>query len=474
GNAVDAAVAAKLMACVCEPMLTGLLGAGLATVRIGGRTEVLDCFADVPGRGAPPGLAPPMRTIEIDFGPDTQAFHVGPASVAVPGLAVGLWALHARFGKVPFLELAQPAIAAARKGVQASAFLTQAIALLEPIIACDRAAAALYLPGDQPLAPPHLLVQRALGDTLEAFSREGPRFFQRGDGAQALLARLDGQSRLGARDLAEYTPEWRKPLSGPVPGGRLFVPGAPSQAGAYVLRALAHLTRDGALPAEPFSGEALRRVAAALRATEAEKAELQAGLFEDGFLAGWLARGAGAGFTTHVSAVDAQGDAVGITSSLGETAGLLCPQTGLMLNNFLGEEDVNPRALARPAGARLLTMMAPSLAAWDGRVLVLGTGGSSRIRSALLHGAVYSLAYGLPPHAMVRAPRAHYEDGVLRYETWDRPADHAAALAGFPRRIPFEQPGLFFGGLHVAGVGPDGFFGAGDPRRSGAFGTLQG
>ncbi len=474
GNAVDAAVAAKLMACVAEPLLTGLGGAGLGLVRMGGQTEVLDCFADVPGQGLPAGPPPPMQAIEIDFGPDTQIFHIGAASVAVPGLAVGLWTLHARYGRLPFASLVAPAIEAARSGVQVSDLISRAIALLQPILENDRVASALFLPNGRALQAPDVLRQPALANTLTRFAAEGPAYFQRGAGAQALLRRVGTGSRLTARDLADYRPQWRPCLVGAHGGGQLHVAGAPSQSGAHVLRTLAHLAAAGPLPADPFAPETLRRVAEAQRATDGQRAQLQADLFTPGFLEGWLAQGTGTGFTTHVSAVDGEGNAVGLTSSLGESAGLLCPDTGLLANNFLGEADVNPPAHPRPPGARLMTMMGPCIAHAGERVLVMGSGGSSRIRSALLHGVLYALEYGLPPEAVVTAPRAHLEDGLLRYESSGRTGDARPALGAFAGAIEFPSPGLYFGGLHIAGVGPAGFFGAGDPRRAGAFGLVTG
>lgn len=120
GNAVDAAVAASLMACVVEPLLTGLGGAGMAMVRMDDRVDSWDLFADVPGINTPDGAPPPMHTVEIDFGPTTQAFHVGPPSVAVPGMPAGLHAMHAAHGRLPFADLVAPAAKVAREGYPVS------------------------------------------------------------------------------------------------------------------------------------------------------------------------------------------------------------------------------------------------------------------------------------------------------------------------------------------------------------------
>ncbi|MGK0358181.1 MAG: gamma-glutamyltranspeptidase/glutathione hydrolase [Bradymonadia bacterium] len=470
GTAVDAAIAAQLMACVCEPLLTGLCGGGLAMVRTGGTTRVCDFFSDVPGRGGST-QASAMRAIDVDFGPDVQRFWIGAASVAVPALAEGVWALHAAHATMPLSELAAPAVEAARAGVPATVGLCRSINLLTPIMRCDPLLTALFLRDDAPIAPGTLFAQPAFAETLAQLGREGPAFLRAGEGAADILDACEG-GYLTHADLAEYRAAWRKPLSVTHRGATVWVPGPPSQAGLQVIASLSAL--DPNAPADPYGSAALDRFSRAMAANEALKgADFQARLFEEGFTSDWLARCV-AGNTTHVSVVDGAGDAVGITSSLGETAGIVAPRTGLILNNFLGEEDVNPPHAPRPVGARLLTMCCPTLLervndAGDADMWVMGSGGSSRIRSALLHGVVYTIDHDLPLDAVVAAPRAHLEDDTLRYETIGRGPD---LQVEHPNAIAFETQGLFFGGLHIAGTARGKFVGAGDARRSGEAGTV--
>jgi gamma-glutamyltranspeptidase/glutathione hydrolase len=187
------------------------------------------------------------------------------------------------------------------------------------------------------------------------------------------------------------------------------------------------------------------------------------------------------GFTTHISTYDAEGNAVGITSSLGETAGLSVGSMGLLLNNFLGEEDVAPSNCMPPIGERLYTMCSPSLLEIEhpGGVqgYILGSGGSSRIRSVIVQGILYLtqglLGLGGPIDEIVRAPRIHLEDGKLRLETFARPAGtveqvRAACARAGNELLLFDDLNLFFGGLHMASGGVLGLQGAGDPRRSGS------
>lgn len=472
GTAVDAAIAAQLMACVCEPLLTGLAGGGLGIVRTAGQTQVCDFFSDVPGRGGDSTSGSAMQAIDVDFGPDVQRFWIGAASVAVPALAEGLWAMHAAHGTLPLAELAAPAVAAARGGVPATVGLCRSIRLLTPIMRCDPLLRAMFLHDDAPILPGTRFVQPALADTIEQLGREGPAFLRAGPGATDILRACAG-GHLTPADLADYRAAWRAPLMTRHAEASVWLPGPPSQAGLQVIASLQALSEQP--PADPYGGAALQRLTAAMAANEALKGDdFQARLFEGGFTSDWLARCA-AGNTTHVSVIDGAGDAVGITSSLGETAGIVAPETGLILNNFLGEEDVNPPHAPRPVGARLLTMCCPTLldrpnAAGGVDTWVMGSGGSSRIRSALLHGVVYTIDHDLPADAVVAAPRAHLEGGTLRYETIGRGADLQVAHAD---AIAFEAPGLFFGGLHIAGTVDGGFVGAGDARRSGESGVVS-
>ena len=118
GNAVDAVVAAAIAAFVAEGPLTGPGGGGFLLLRHAGREPtLLDCFFAVPSR-----LPAAMDEVVIDFGDaSTQVFHVGPSSVAVPGLVAGLAEAHDAHGRLPWAALCEPALDLARSGVEMSA-----------------------------------------------------------------------------------------------------------------------------------------------------------------------------------------------------------------------------------------------------------------------------------------------------------------------------------------------------------------
>ena len=159
-----------------------------------------------------------------------------------------------------------------------------------------------------------------------------------------------------------------------------------------------------------------------------------------------------------------------MTTTAGEGAGFVVPGTGIILNNILGEADLHPHGFHRGTpGARIGSMMAPTLVLEGGRpVLALGSGGSNRLRTAILQVLLNVLDFRFGLVAAVEAPRLHFEEGVVQVE--------AAALrphaVGWLRRwgydvVAWPDRHMYFGGVHSVGQSDQGFDGAGDPRRSG-------
>ncbi|MBV8257342.1 MAG: gamma-glutamyltransferase, partial [Actinobacteria bacterium] len=172
----------------------------------------------------------------------------------------------------------------------------------------------------------------------------------------------------------------------------------------------------------------------------------------------------GVGGTTHISVVDARGDAASLSCSLGSGSGVVVPGTGIHLNNMLGEADLV--ASARP-GERLTSMMAPSLVLEDGRPrLVVGSAGSERLRGAILQVVAKTIGAGMAVRDAVEAPRVHVEGRVAHAE--DPGAADELAAAGY-EVVRWRERNLFFGGVNAVELLPDGGrAAAGDPRRGGA------
>jgi gamma-glutamyltranspeptidase/glutathione hydrolase len=174
--------------------------------------------------------------------------------------------------------------------------------------------------------------------------------------------------------------------------------------------------------------------------------------------------------TTHISVVDAAGNIAALSISNGEGCGYIVPGSGIMMNNMLGEEDLNPHGFhAWPEGSRMSSMMAPTVALGaDGSVAAFGSGGSNRIRTAVLQVLLNTLDFGQSIAEAVAAPRLHFENGVANLEAgFD--AALGAALQGPERQVVYWPPhNLFFGGVHAVRRDAQGRLdAAGDPRRGG-------
>ncbi len=122
--------------------------------------------------------------------------------------------------------------------------------------------------------------------------------------------------------------------------------------------------------------------------------------------------------TTHISVVDGFGNSASMTVSNGEGCGYMAPGTGIMLNNMLGEEDINPAGFhCWPENQRMTSMMSPSLLQLDnGTSVALGSGGSNRIRTAILQVVSNLVDFAMSPEQAVSAPRIHYENELLNIE----------------------------------------------------------
>jgi len=171
--------------------------------------------------------------------------------------------------------------------------------------------------------------------------------------------------------------------------------------------------------------------------------------------------------TTHVSVADDEGNVASMTTSNGECSGDVVPGTGVMLNNMLGEDDLHPEGFhAGLPGTRVASMMAPTAVLDDrGRVvLVLGSGGSKRIRSAIVQVLVAHLVHDRGLAGAVRAPRIHWDTDHLEVEP-GLTAEVLAALADVAPVNVWPAPSLNFGGVHAVVPGSEG---VGDARRGGA------
>ena len=481
GNAFDAVVAATWAACVAEPVLASPAGGGfLLADPAGGRPTLLDFFTQTPRRKRVSSLD--FQAIEGDFGTATQTFHIGMAACATPGVVAGLFAAHARLGRLPMARLLEPAIRLARDGVVLNRFQAFIHRILEPTLGHTPAMKALFFQEDGTLLGEGQRQRMpALADFFTTLAREGARWFHEGEPARSLdaLSRERG-GHLRLADLAGYRVHWRTPRRFKLQDATVYTNAWPSLGGPLIAQGMEWLQQHWRR--QPAGGEAEQfRDLVAVMAT-LEVFRRRSGLDRhppawpdvdaDDYLrqlAHYRHHPLAARGTTHISVADDQGNLAALTLSNGECNGHVLPGTGVLLNNMLGEEDLNPGGFhAWPEDVRLASMMAPTVVhRRDGRRQALGSGGSNRIRSAISQ-VLLNLVRGDDPAEAVARPRLHFEKGHLDLEQGLPEPVVQALLNQCPDHRLWPEPNLFFGGVHLAGRLADGSLeGAGDPRRGG-------
>ena len=478
GNAVDAAVACVLMSFVAESPLTGPGAGGFMLLHTaGGESHLLDFFVAAPGRGLDGREPAALMPIDVRFSEDAvQRFNVGPSSCGAYGTTLGLAEALDRFGSARLADLTAAPARAARAGlavVPMHAFLFE---VLEPILCSTPECAAIYAPGGRLLTEGETIRLPELGELLERLGAEGPRFLYGGDVGAAVSDWVLGRGGLlTGEDLASYEVVERRPARVRYRGREVLTNPPPSSGGILIADALGILERLGE-PHDPFVVAEV--IASTNRARDAEFLE---GLATEGYLERFLAKDAldsvatdvrsRLGNTTHISVMDADGACASVTCSNGSCSGVVVPGTGVHLNNMLGEQDLNPLGYHRyEPGTRVPSMMAPTVVLRDGRPEVaLGSGGSNRIRSAIIQTILAVVDHGLPAQEAVSSPRLHVEGMQVDAEPGvDPDALERLERSGWTVRRWAER-NLFFGGVQAVARTPETgeLTGGGDPRRGG-------
>jgi len=493
GNAVDAALAAVCTAFTAEPVLTAAGGGGFMLVAPPrGAPCLFDGFAKMPG--GRPKNHPAMTAIDVDFSGTIQTFHIGQASVATPSLMAMLFAAHRQYGKLPIQHALSPAIAAARDGIRLNAMQASFIHLLQPILTHTPNVKALYAGHHGLPEEGEIFRNPDLANTLEMLAIDGIEEMYQGDLAKAMVQACEPDGLLDMADLSAPQYQRRNPLVIQALGGTLLTNPPPSSGGLLIAFALQLLDRldtehqqawivqlvevlretsalrqnsfDHAIHEEDIAQRILspqmlqqalkniRRRTSSTHATEVSNRH---------------------GSTTHISIIDRDGMAVSITTSNGEGSGIIVPGSGIHLNNMLGEEDINPRGFhALPAGMTLSSMMAPGIFFSAGKPsLILGSGGSNRLRGAILQVLLRHRHLHQTLEEAVCAPRLHnegteldVEPGLLCDEDY-----HVLQQRGWRIR-QWRERSVYFGGVHAIGISSKGHVEAcGDPRRGGAWAT---
>ncbi|MFM7427368.1 MAG: gamma-glutamyltransferase [Elainella sp.] len=539
GNAFDAAVAGVMTSFVVEPTLTSPAGGGFLLAHTQtGQNILFDFFTQTPQQKRDASLTEvDFYPVQVNFGTVLQEFHIGLGSVAVPGTIGGLLHVHRRLGRLPLATVAEPAIHYARAGVSMTEFQAYCFGLLRPILLANSGSRQVFAPtGDLPLAHSHFAMPD-LADSLSYLVSEGAAGFYQGEIGRQLVQDCQTQGGyLTWADLQTYRVIERQPLVSRYRGHTVLTNPPPSSGGALISFALA-LLESVALPAFG-TADHLALLAHVMQLTNLARSDgFDQNLYSPDVAAQFLApdhlaiyrqqlldglglsakpapqsygqlepkleqSGLGHqpvnkwGSTTHLSAIDSEGNAASVTTSNGEGSGYVIPGTGIMTNNMLGEADLHPHGFHNwQPDVRISSMMAPTMILrHDKPEIVLGSGGSNRIRTAILQVISNLLDFGMPIEQAVSASRVHWEAGrfnlepglvervagqLISSQTAAEPPNGPATSVLDSSQFPFNgdleiwsQQNMFFGGVHAVSPIAERFAGAGDGRRHGVIGVV--
>ncbi|MDP6896215.1 MAG: gamma-glutamyltransferase, partial [Rhodospirillales bacterium] len=326
GNAVDAAIACAFALNAVEPWMCGMGGSGYIVIWLADerRAVAIDFQGTLPNAidTADYPLDPGVPNAIMGFpGVAGNANVVGYKSITVPGAVAGLSAAAQAHGRLGFDSLLSPAIQLAERGLPVDWFATLQIGLEAGELARFPASAAVYLPGGAPAQPEQFLNLGNLGATLRMLADEGPDAFYKGAIATAMAEDLqEGGSRITVDDLAAYRPQVLTPLAHDHRGAILYTPSENS--GGQRLSEAFDFVTEHLDPSRPFGAHAYEIYAKALNQAF-DNHERRLGRLPE------------TGSTSHMSAVDADGNMVALTYTLLNRFGskVVLPSSGVLMNN---------------------------------------------------------------------------------------------------------------------------------------------
>lgn len=520
GNAADAAVATAFALAVTDISQTGLGGGGALTF-YDARRKKAEHLSFYPRTGSDPAWA------KVDTGP--AAARAPGRAAAVPGMVAGLLETQRRFGKLTREQVMAPAIRLARDGFIVSPLLSRTIASSRAKLNAYPDARAIFLPDSEALRPGARLVQPTLANTLQRIAAGGADAFYKGEIAAQLARDVQGRGGLiTADDMARYPVAEMIPLCAAWRGFTVLS-APPPMGGSAVLEMLQMAEATGLTNAGGFTDRpaAVTALAGVMRTAQADagwwrgdpqvmavpargvasaefardRAQVAAGPVVDSMARGdaWTRDGValpatcaaypyasatrppanagephdaaaandeGTSFTSHLSVVDAEGNAVSATTTVGVLFGSGVYTGGFFLNSSAANLDARTRGPNRYANST----MSPTMVLDGDKVrLVIGAAGSQYIQPAITQVTVRILAFNEDPGRAISAPRI--QTNVGRREVEVEPGfstDVYAGLVAAGYRPVSRVADIAFGGVHGVYVRRDGKrIGIADPRRDG-------
>jgi gamma-glutamyltranspeptidase/glutathione hydrolase len=508
GSALDAAIAAQLVLNLVEPQSSGIGGGAflLHWSEPARRISVYD------GRETAPAAAQPDRFLAAGGKPMPFADAVNSGrSVGVPGLLRMLELAHARHGRLPWARLFEPAIRLAEAGFAVSPRLHTLIKADAALSREPAARAYFLLPDGAPLPVGHVLRNPQFAQVLRRVARDGADGFYRGEIARDIVAAVAAHPRPGdltLEDLAGYRALEREAVCGSYRAHRVCGMPPPSSGGTTVLAILGILERFALAELRPSSADAVHLFAEAGRLAYADRdhyvadpafvAVPTAALTDPAYLrarsalirpersmgpaqpgdpaAARASRGADATVeaagTSHLSVVDAEGNALAMTTTIEWQFGSRILVRGFLLNNQLTDFSFLPEAGGRPVanrvepGKRPRSSMAPTLVFRpDGTLrMTLGSPGGSAIINYVAKTLLGVLDWKLDIQEAISLPNMGSRNRQTEIEKGSALEGLGATLAALGHPVAALE---LRSGLQGIERGADGLVGGADPRREG-------
>ncbi|WP_024514853.1 gamma-glutamyltransferase [Bradyrhizobium sp. Tv2a-2] len=446
GNAIDAAIATLFTLTVVEPMMVGIIGGGMAHIRLAdGSHRFIDGQSTVPKAVKPdtyrsrPGSAPHV----FDTVDDENL--TGPKAVAVPGSLKAWCETLQRFGTMSLADVLQPAIKHASRGYAATPYLHGCISESAREMRKDKAISAVYLPKGEPLKPGERVLQAEYAETLRHIAQHGEAALYRGPLGDILVDYMTAHGGFIAReDLTTYKTVERAPIRADYRGWEILGPPPPAASGVHIAEMLNILEGYDLATLGFGTAETVHLVAEALKIAFADRAAASGDPDYVGVPVGRLtskdyaherraaidlnrAKNWGAGVTqlesahtTHMTAADSFGNVVATTQTINNLFGakIMIPGLGTIPNNYMNLYDPRPgHALSLMPGKRVTTSMSPMMALRDGKlVYALGLPGGKRIFPSAMQALINLIDHGMSLQEAVEAPRVWTEGHALEVE----------------------------------------------------------
>ena len=446
GNAIDAAISTLFTLTVVEPMMVGIIGGGMAHIRLAdGSHRFIDGQSTVP-------LAVRPDTYKSKPGSAHDVFDTvgdenlnGPKAVAVPGSLKAWCETLQRFGTMSLADVMQPAIKHAARGYAVTPYLHECITDSAVVMLQDKPISAIYLPKGEPLKPGERVVQSEYAETLTYIAQHGPDALYNGLLGNVLVDYMKAKGGFIAHeDLRTYKTVERKPIRANYRGWEILGPPPPAASGVHIaqmlnilegydiaasgfgtaqtIHYLAEVLKIAFADREAASGDPAYINVPVERLTSKTYADERRRAIDPARAQKW-----GAGIaqlesadTTHMTAADAFGNVVATTQTINNLFGakILIPGLGTIPNNYMNLYDPRPgHALSLAPGKRVTTSMSPMMALRDGKLrYALGLPGGKRIFPSAMQALINLIDHGMSLQEAVEAPRVWTEGNALEVE----------------------------------------------------------